>query len=122
MTKQEQLAALVCASEEIDGYVCNLSWMGILTEDEAKNFDSILKKIDEVAEVIRHEVTPPSYVYAVWEDWHGIIGYHKTLEGAKKQLMEHSDYEQLKKYPLDYESENAWGWDDLYVYQLELDD
>ena len=121
MTKQEQLAALVTVTEELDSYVCTLSWDDILTEKEAKEFDSFLHRINKVAEAIRHEATPPTYVYAVSDDWHGILGYHKTFEGAKKRLMEHSLYEELKGHPLDYDSETCWGWDELLVYQLELD-
>ena len=122
MTKQEQLAALQCAYEELDGYTCSLSWDGILTEDEAKNFDSILEKIDKVAEEIRHETTS-SYVYTVWEDCCGIIGYHKTFESAKKQLMEHSVYkEHLKEFPLDCESETCWGWDILCIDRIEVEE
>ena len=59
MTKQEQLAALIWASEELDSYVSNLAYAGVLTEDEAKDFDDILEKINKVAEAIRHEATPP---------------------------------------------------------------
>ena len=123
MTKQEQLAALVCVSEELDSYVCSLSWEGVLTEKEAKEFDSFLEKINEVAEEIRHETTPPTYVYAVHEDWHGTIGYHKTFEGAKKQLMEDSGYKELAdNYPLDYDDETCWGWDVLYIERIEVEE
>ena len=123
MTKQEQLATLVTASEELDGYICHLSWNGILIEEEAQDFDSILKKIDKVAEAIRHETTSPTYVYIVWEDCHGIIGYHKTFEGAKKQLMKDNGYEQLvKNVPLDYDEETRWGWDVLYIERTELEE
>lgn len=123
MTKQEQLAALVTASEELDSYVCSLSWDGILTEKEAQEFDGILEKINKVAEEIRHETTPPTYVYAVWEDWHGIVGYHKTLEGAKEQLMEDSGYKELAdNYPLDYDDETCWGWDVLYIERIEVEE
>lgn len=123
MTKQEQLAALQCASEELDSYTNSLSWDGILTEDEAKKFDPILEKINKVSEEIRHEATSPSYAYAVWEDRHGIIGYHKTFEGAKKQLMEHEAYQDLAdNYPLDYDDETCWGWDVLFIEKIEVEE
>lgn len=123
MTKQEQLAALVCASEELDGYVSNLAYSGVLTEDEAKDFDGIIEKIDRVSEEIRHETTSPTYVYTVWEDCHGIIGYHKTFEGAKKQLMEDSEYKELaENYPLDYEGKNTWGWEVLCIEKIEVEE
>lgn len=121
MTKQEQLAALVCASEELDGYACSLSWDGVLSENEAKNFDGIIEKIDKVAEEIRHEPTPPTYIYAVWDDWWGTLGYHKTFEGAKKHLMEDSGYKELvDNYPLDYENETRWGWKFLLIERIRL--
>ena len=123
MTKQEQLAALVRVSEELDGYVCSLAWDGVLTEKEAQEFDSFLEKINKVAEEIRHETTPPTYVYAVWEDWHGIIGYHKTFEGAKKQLMEDGAYQDLAdNYPPDYNDETCWGWDVLFIERIEVEE
>lgn len=121
MTKQEQLAALVCASEELDSYVSNLAYAGVLTEDEAKDFDSIIEKIDKVSEEIRHETISPTYVYTVWEDWHGIIGHHKTFEGAKKQLMENEAYKELAQVPLYYDDETCWGWDGLLVERIELE-
>ena len=121
MTKQEQLAALVTAYEELDGYVCSLSWDGVLTEKEAKEFDSILEKINKVAEAIRHETTPPTYAYAVREDGYGIIGYHKTFEGAKKQLTENTGYQELAdNYPLDYDRETCWGWDVLFIERIKI--
>lgn len=121
MTKQEQLAALVTASEELDGYVCSLTWDGDISVIKAQEFDSILHRINKVAEAIRHEATPPTYIYAVWEDWHGNIGYHKTFEGAKKQLMEDSGYKELAdNYPLDYDDETCWGWDVLFIERIEL--
>lgn len=55
MTKQEQLAALMCASEHLDCYVDHLSCMGVLTEDETKDFDDIIEEINKVVEAIRHE-------------------------------------------------------------------
>lgn len=121
MTKQEQLAALVTASEKLDSYVCSLSWNGVLTEKEAKEFDGILEKINEVTEAIRHETTPPTYVYAVWEDWHGIVGYHKTFEGAKEQLMKNKECQELAdNYPLDYDGETRWGWEFFNVERIEV--
>lgn len=123
MTKQEQLAALVTASEELDGYVCSLSWDGILTEKEAKEFDSFLEKINKVAEAIRHEATPPTYVYIVYEDCHGVIGYHKTFESAKKQLMKDSGYKELAdNYSLDYDDKTCWGWEVLYIERIEVEE
>lgn len=121
MTKQEQLATLVWASEELNNYVSNLAYMGVLTENEAKDFDDIIEKIDKVSEEIRHEAIPSAYVYIVWEDWHGDIGYHKTFEGAKKQLMEHSVYKELAQYPLDYDGETRWGWNVLLIERIEVE-
>jgi hypothetical protein len=121
MTKQEQLTALVCISEILDGYVSDLAYCGVIPEKEEEGFDKIIEKIDKVAEAIRHETTPPTYVYAVWEDWHGTIGYHKTFEGAKKQLMEDSGYKELAdNCPLDYNDETCWGWEVLYIERIEL--
>ncbi len=123
MTKQEQLAALVCTSESLGDYVADLAYCGVITEKEAEPFDGFIEKIDKVAEAIRHETTPPAYVYIVWDDWHGIIGYHKTFESAKKQLMKNSGYEQLvKNVPLDYDEEIRWGWDVLNVERIELEE
>ena len=123
MTKQEQLAALVCASEFIDGYVADLAYCGVLTEKEAEAFDKHIEKIDKVAEAIRHEATPPTYVYAIWDDWHGIIGYHKTFEGAKKQLMENSGYKDLAdNCPPDYDGNDKWGWDELLIERIEMEE
>ena len=122
MTKQEQLATLVCVSEFLNDYVADLAYCGVITEKEAEPFDGFIEKIDKVAEEIRHEAIPPAYVYTVWEDCCGIIGYHKTFEGAKKQLMEHSVYkEHLKEFPLDCESETCWGWDILCIDRIELE-
>lgn len=110
MTKQEQLATLVCVSEFLGDYVADLAYCGVITEKEAEPFDGFIEKIDKVAEEIRHETTPPTYAYIVWEDWHGIIGYHKTFESAKKQLMKDSGYKELAdNYPLDYDGETRWG-------------
>lgn len=120
MTKQEQLATLVCASQEFNTLVGLLLGSGILTEDEAKDFDDIIEKIDKVAEAIRHEATPPSIVYIVHEDCDGIIGCHKTFEGAKKQLMESGGEKLAEEYPLDYDGETCWGWDVLYIERTEL--
>ena len=122
MTKQEQLAALIYASEELDSYVSNLAYAGILTGDEAKGFDEIIEKIDKVAEEIRHEATP-TYIYAVWDDWHGIIGYHKTFEDAKKHLMKDAGYQELAdNYPLDYDGKDKWGWDELLIERIEMEE
>lgn len=116
MTKQEQLATLL-----LGGYVADLAYCGVITEEEAQELDHILEKINKVSEEIRHETTPPTYVYIVWEDWHGIIGYHKTFESAKKQLMKDSGYKELAdNYPLDYDGETQWGWDVLYIERIEL--
>lgn len=124
MTKQEQLAALVCASEELDSYVCSLSWDGVLTENEAKAFDHILEKINKVAEEIRHEATSPTYVYVIYDTEAGeTLGHHKTFEGAKKQLMEDSGYRELAKvFPLDYNNETRWGWTILYIERIEVEE
>lgn len=122
MTKQEQLAALIWASEELDGYVSNLAYAGVLTEDEAKDFDDIIEKIDKVAEEIRHEATPPTYVYAIWEDECGFVGYHKTFEGAKKQLMKNKACQELAdNYPLDYDDETCWGWRERLIEKIEME-
>ena len=121
MTKQEQLAALVTASETLGALVDNFAWSGVLNEEEARSFDTISEKINKVTEAIRHETTPPTYVYAVWEDWHGNIGYHKTFEGAKEQLMEHGAYQDLAdNYPPDYDDETCWGWDVLFIERIEV--
>jgi hypothetical protein len=123
MTKQEQLAALAWASEEIDGCVCSLSWVGILLEKEAKEFDSFLEKINKVAEAIRHETTSPTYVYVIHESCRGTIGCHKTFEGAKKQMMEYGIYQEFAdNFPLDYDEETRWGWDIFHIKRIEIEE
>lgn len=123
MTKQEQLAALQCASEELDGYVSNLAYAGVLTEDEAKDFDGIIEKIDKVAEAIRHETTSPTYVYVIHENCRGTVGCHKTFEGAKKQMMEYGIYQEFAdNFPLDYDKETRWGWDIFHIKRIEVEE
>lgn len=128
MTKKEaQLSMLMFASEELGSYVRDLLLDDILTEGEAERFDSILIKIDKVAEGIAeeidHEATPPTYVYAVWDDCYGNIGYHKTFDGARKQLMEHGAYQSLAdNYPLDYDNDVCWGWDVLHIERIKVEE
>lgn len=64
-----------------------------------------------------------AYVYAVFDDWDGIIGYHKTFEGAKKQLMKYGAYRDIAdNYPLDYDDETCWGWDVLFIERIEVEE
>ena len=60
------------------------------------------------------------YVYLIYDDWHGLLRICATPEGAKEQVKKEAFSSGLPEdTPLDYESEERWGWEGVAWYWRE---
>ena len=52
------------------------------------------------------------YVYLVYTEWHGLEGLYASREKAAEKVKANAKFCELpKNTPLDYESEERWGWE-----------
>lgn len=62
-----------------------------------------------------------SYVYVVSDDWHGVVGYYYSKANATEavNIIASEQYELPLNTPLDYDDEDAYGWDGVASWKRE---
>ena len=61
------------------------------------------------------------YVYVVSDDWHGDLGIYAKKEDATEAVntIASKQYELPLDEPLDYDSEDCYGWDGVASWRRE---
>ena len=62
-----------------------------------------------------------NYIYVVSDDWHGVVGYYYSKTNATKEvnIIASEQYKLPLDTPLDYNSEDLYGWDGVASWRRE---